>query len=71
MEKKKNIFQSLADYVKDAYKELTHHVVWPSWKEVQRLTVVVAMFSFLFSLFIFVVDWVFRKTLTYYYKIIR
>ncbi len=71
MEKKKNIFQSLIDYIKDAYKELTRHVVWPSWQEVQRLTVVVAMFSFLFSLFIFVVDWVFRKTLTYYYKIIR
>ena len=71
MEKKKNIFRSLADYVKDAYKELTQHVVWPTWKEAQRLTVVVAAFSFLFSLFIFAVDWIFRKTLTYYYKIIR
>ncbi len=63
--------QSIKNYVKGAYDELMHHVVWPSWSEVQRLTVVVALFSFLFSLFIFAVDWTFRKILTQYYKIIR
>ncbi len=66
-----NWIKAIVDYVKGAYDELVHHVVWPSWSEVQRLTVIVAAFSVVFSLFIFVTDWIFRTILTYYYKLIR
>ncbi len=66
-----SLITSIVDYVKGAYDELVNHVVWPTWKEAQRLTVVVATFTLLFSLFIFVVDYIFRKILGLYYKLIR
>ncbi len=65
------MLDSLIDYIKGAYKELVNHVVWPDWEEVQKLTVVVTVFTLVFSLFIFVVDYVFRKILGLYYKLIR
>ncbi len=65
-----NFVLAIKEYVKGAYDELVHHVVWPSWKEVQQSTVVVALFTLIFSLFIFVVDYLFRKILTAYYKLI-
>jgi len=68
---KNSFIQSLKDYLKGAYDELVNHVVWPSWEEVQKLTAVVASFTLLFSLFIFIVDYIFREILNMYYKIIR
>ncbi len=65
-----SLINGLVDYVKGAYDELVHHVVWPSWKEVQQSTVVVALFTLIFSLLIFFVDYIFRKVLTAYYKLI-
>jgi preprotein translocase subunit SecE len=65
------MFESIVAYVKGAYDELVNHVVWPSWQEVQKLTVVVTVFTLVFSLFIFVVDYMFRKVLGLYYKLIR
>jgi len=68
---KNSFIASLIEYVKGAYDELIHHVVWPSWEEVQKLTAVVATFTLLFSLFIFIVDYIFREILNLYYKLIR
>ena len=65
------MLNALVEYVKGAYDELVNHVVWPDWKEVQRLTVVVTVFTLVFSLFIFAVDYIFRKVLGLYYKLIR
>ncbi len=65
-----NFIESVKNYLKGAYDELVHHVVWPSWKEVQQSTIVVALFTLIFSLFIFIVDYIFRKILTAYYKLI-
>ncbi len=65
------MWDSLIEYVKGAYDELINHVVWPTWQEVQKLTVVVAVFTLIFSLFIFIVDYIFREILGLYYKLIR
>ncbi len=65
------MFKSFIEYVKGAYYELVNHVVWPSWDEVYKLTVVVAVFSAIFSIFVGVVDYVFRTTLQSYYKFIK
>jgi len=37
-------------YVSEAFEELKTNVTWPEWAEVQRLTIVVAVFSIAFAL---------------------
>ncbi len=68
---KKGFFNGIIEYVKGAYDELIHHVVWPSWKEAQKLTVVVAVFSLVFALLLFAVDYIFRQILGLYYKMVK
>jgi len=65
------MFKSFVEYIKGAYEELTKHVVWPKWDEVYRMTIVVAVFSAIFSIFIALVDYVFRTFLQAYYKLIK
>jgi len=65
------MFKSLIEYVKGAYYELTNHVVWPKWDEVYKMTIVVAIFSAIFSIFIALVDYVFRTILQAYYKMVK
>ena len=65
------MFKSFIEYVKGAYDELVHHVVWPSWDEVYKLTIVVAVFSAVFSVFIAIVDYIFRTLISAYYKLIK
>jgi len=65
------MFKSFIEYVKGAYNELVNHVVWPKRDEVYKMTIVVAVFSAIFSIFIAIVDWVFRTILQYYYKLVK
>ncbi len=58
------------NYVKDSFEELRNHVTWPTWQETQRLTIVVAVFSILFSLAIWGIDTVFSKVIGYYFNLI-
>ena len=53
-------------YIKESYEELKNNVTWTSWTEVQRLTVLVAVFSIIFSLAIWGVDTVFSKVIKAY-----
>lgn len=53
-------------YIKESYEELKNHVTWPAWTEVQRLTVVVALFAVIFSVAIWGVDEVFNKVINAY-----
>lgn len=53
-------------YIKESYEELKNHVTWPAWTEVQRLTVIVAVFSSIFSLAIWGVDTVFERVIEVY-----
>ncbi|MFL9842824.1 preprotein translocase subunit SecE [Flavobacterium rhizosphaerae] len=46
----------ITNYVSDAFTELKENVTWPEWAEVQRLTIIVAVFSILFALITFGVD---------------
>jgi len=61
----------LANYVSESYNELKNHVTWPSWAEAQRLTVVVAVFSILFSLAIWGIDTVFSGVIEQYFEWIK
>ncbi|WP_255566945.1 preprotein translocase subunit SecE [Flavobacterium litorale] len=46
----------VTNYISEAFTELKVNVTWPEWAEVQRLTVIVAIFSILFALLTFGID---------------
>ena len=50
-------------YVAEAFEELKTNVTWPEWADVQKYTVVVAVFSIVFALATWGVDEVFAKAL--------
>ena len=35
----------VTNYLSEAFEELKSNVTWPAWAEVQKLTIVVAVFS--------------------------
>ena len=46
----------VTNYISEAFTELKENVTWPEWAEVQRLTIIVAVFSVIFALITFGVD---------------
>jgi preprotein translocase subunit SecE len=61
----------VVNYISEAFEELKSNVTWPTWAEVQRLTIVVAVFSVLFALATWGVDEVFAKTLASFFNWIK
>ncbi len=58
----------MVKYIKESFGELKNNVTWPNWSEAQRLTVLVAVFSIIFSLAIWGVDSVFSKVVKVYFS---
>ena len=58
-------------YVKESFDELKNNVTWTPWSEAQRLTVVVAVFSIIFSLAIWGIDTVFSRVIKAYFGLIN
>ena len=58
----------ITNYIKESFEELKNNVTWPAWTEVQRLTVVVAVFSIIFSFAIWGIDTVFSRVLEVYFS---
>ena len=58
----------IINYVKESFGELKNNVSWPTWAESQSLTVLVAVFSIIFSLAIWGVDSVFSKVIKAYFS---
>jgi len=46
----------VTNYISEAFTELKDNVTWPEWAEVQRLTIIVAVFSIIFAMITFGVD---------------
>jgi len=61
----------IVTYVKESFEELKNNVTWTPWSEAQRLTVVVAVFSILFSLAIWGIDTVFSRVIKAYFGLIN
>jgi preprotein translocase subunit SecE len=53
----------VVNYISEAFEELKSNVTWPAWAEVQRLTIVVAIFSVIFALATWGVDEMFSNLL--------
>jgi len=60
---KKILMAKVVNYISEAFEELKSNVTWPVWAEVQRLTIVVALFSVLFALATWGVDEMFANIL--------
>ncbi|MEH6538161.1 MAG: preprotein translocase subunit SecE [Psychroserpens sp.] len=60
----------ILNYIKESFGELKNHVSWPTLAEGQSLTVLVAVFSIIFSLAIWGVDTVFSKVIKAYFNLI-
>ena len=59
------------NYIAESYNELKNHVTWTPLSEAQRLTLVVIIFSVIFSLAIWGVDTVFSNLIEYYFTLVK
>ncbi len=59
----------LVEYIKESFQELNNKVTWLSWSEAQKSTVVVAVFTLLFAVAVFLVDTVFQTAITKYFEL--
>ena len=59
------------NYISEAYVELRTQTTWPEWAEVQRLTIIVAIFSVVFALATWGVDEVFSTALAGFFNWIK
>ena len=58
----------IVNYIKESFGELKNNVSWTPWAEAQSLTVLVAVFSIIFSLVIWGVDTVFSRVIKAYFN---
>ena len=58
-------------YIKESFEELKNNVSWTPRSELQRLTMVVLVFSLIFSLAIWGADTVLSRLITIFFKLIN
>ena len=61
---------AMIDYIKDSFEELKNNVSWTERSELQRLVVIVLVFSVLFSLAIWGADTVLSRIIQFYFNLI-
>lgn len=59
------------NYISEAFHELKTNVSWPEWSEVQKLTIIVAVFSVISALLTWGVDQLFVKALAGFFNLIK
>ena len=69
--KLKQKMSAIITYIKDSFEELSNNVSWTPRQELQRLVVVVLVFSVLFSILIWGADTVLSKVVGFYFKLIN
>ena len=60
----------MIDYIRDSFEELRDNVPWTERSELQRLVVIVLVFSVLFSLAIWGADTVLSRIIQFYFNLI-
>mgnify|MGYP005989367619 FL=1 len=61
----------VVNYITEAFAELKTNVTWTSWAELQKLTIIVAVFSVLFALMTFGIDQVFEVVVKNIYSFLK
>ncbi|MGA0374682.1 MAG: preprotein translocase subunit SecE [Flavobacteriaceae bacterium] len=62
---------TIIDYIRDSFEELRNNVSWTPRVELQRLVVVVLVFSVIFSLAIWGADTVLSEVVGFYFQLIN
>ena len=60
----------IVKYVRESFEELKSHVSWPSFNEGLNLTVLVAVFSVIFSLISWGLDTIFSKLIKEFFNLL-
>ena len=58
---------SLVNYIRDSFGELRDHVIWTPLQELQKKTLVVVVFSVIFSLIIWLADTILSEVFKIYF----
>lgn len=61
----------VVNYISEAFEELKSNVTWPEWSEVQRYTIVVAVFSIVLALVTWGVDEFFCKSFRGFFQLVE
>ena len=67
---KKYNMTGIVKYFKESFEELKSHVSWPGFNEGLNLTVLVAVFSVIFSLIIWGLDSAFSRVIEEFFNLI-
>lgn len=62
---------NIVSYVKESFSELKEHVSWTPLTELSNLTVIVLLFTIIFSLIIWLADSVLSKVIKFYFELIN
>ena len=57
------------EYIKESADDLMNKVSWPTWKELQSSSIVVAIASLIIALIVYVMDLSFRNILEILYSL--
>ena len=60
----------IINYIKDSFDELRDHVTWTSMMELQKMTVVVFVFSVIFALIIWLADTLLSEVFEIYFDLL-
>jgi preprotein translocase subunit SecE len=60
--------EKLRTYVLESMEEMRHKVTWPTYKSLQRSSVLVLVASLIFALLIGVIDMAFKNSLEWFYQ---
>jgi preprotein translocase subunit SecE len=71
VQKKYTIMSKVFNYFSEAFEELKSNVTWPEWAEVQKYTIIVAVFSVVFALATWGVDVFFAKAIAGFFNLIK
>ena len=65
-----NIMESIFNYVKESFNELRDHVTWTPIVELQKMTLVVLVFSVIFALIIWAADSILSEVFKLYFQFV-
>ena len=61
---------SLVNYIRDSFQELRDHVQWTPLQELQKMTLVVVVFSVIFALIIWLADTILSEIFEIYFDLL-
>jgi preprotein translocase subunit SecE len=59
------------NYFSEAFEELKSNVTWPNWADVQKYTIIVALFSVVFAMATWGIDELFSKAIAWFFNWIK